>query len=96
MLRRRTFYWIAVTLLFMAAILPYVWNRLVGYKVSSIVGDFGSAVLWLIVLLVILLQFTEYRGLRRWWPALTAPIALFPAATTVFTFVVWKLRGFAP
>jgi polyferredoxin len=96
MSRRKVLYWTAVVLLLAATFLPYVWTRLTGFKLSSVVGDFGSAALWLILLLVILFHFTEYRGLRRWWPTITAPIALFPTATTIFTFIVWKLRGFAP
>jgi hypothetical protein len=93
---RSSSYWTAVVLLFATSCLPYIWSRVTVYKLSSVVGDFVSAALWLIVFLFILLTFTEYRGLRRWWPAITAPIALFPAARTIFTFIVWKLHGFAP
>jgi len=96
MTRRKALYWITITLLIAAAFLPYVWNRSMGYRVSSTIGDFSSAVLWFMALAVILIRFKEYKGLRRWWPVITGPIALMPAVTTIFTFVIWKLRGFAP
>jgi hypothetical protein len=96
MTSQTAFYRITVGLLLIATCLPYFWNRIVDYKLSSMIGDFGSAAVWLTALLIILIHFSEYKGVRRWWPILTAPIALFPAVTTIVTFVIWKLRGFAP
>ena len=93
---RKALHWIAVALLLATTCLPYVWYRLVHYRLSNTAGDFGSAALWLIILLVILLTFTENRGIKRWWPVMTAPVALFPASVRIFTLVVWKLHGFAP
>lgn len=93
---RRTFYWIGIALLLAATCLPYIWHGLVGYRLSGKVGDFSSAALWLLIFLAVFLQFTEYRGFRRWWPVLTGPVALFPAAVRILTVIIWKTRGFAP
>jgi hypothetical protein len=94
-MRRNILYWALVSAACMVACLPYLWMDVFGWEASSIVGDFLPALLW-VVLFGLTYSLAGASKKRRWLPLLSGPLALWPAAVTLFTFLMWKLHGFAP
>lgn len=85
--------WAALTLVF--SILPYAWDRFPLTNKAEVFGFFAAnAAFWL-------LSFSRTmilggRGWRRWWPIITVPVSLFPAAQLLFVLYCWRTHGFAP
>lgn len=88
-------YFVTAALTLASALLPHVWNRLVTYRWSSVIGDLVSAVIWTFAFCATAFL-ANASGWKRWWLAFTAPLALFPALRTISAFLVWKSWGFAP
>ena len=88
-------YWFTVSGSYLAGVLPYVWTRLFGYHVSSVNVHFALAAMWIIAASAAFVLAGK-GGVRRWLPLPAGPFALWPAAITAYTFLVWKLYGFGP
>jgi hypothetical protein len=86
-------YWLTVSTAYLAAVLPYVWIRLFGYHMSMVNVHFALAAMWIIASCAAFVLAGKDR-VRRWLPLPAGPFALWPAAVTAYTFLVWKLYGF--
>jgi hypothetical protein len=87
-------YWLCLSMAYVAGILPYAWTRLFGYRVSMVIVDFAVALGW-VVTSSAAFYLAGTNRVRRWLPMAAGPFALWPAAVTAFTLLVWKLHGFA-
>jgi len=93
--RRDLAYWSLIVLEISVACYPYFSYEIVGYNVPGAFRDFVPALAW-IVLFCASYSFAGNSKKRKWLPLLMAPVALWPAGVTLFTFAMWQRHGFAP
>ena len=87
-------YWASVVLACVLAVLPYSWGWL-DHRVDVVALDVVCACSW-VACFVTTVCLARIVGRGRWWLAVTAPVALFPALEFLLMLVFWKLLGFAP
>jgi hypothetical protein len=78
----------------MATIEPYFWEEITRYKGSLMVGNVLGPVLY--VASVFALLWLTVGSRKCWLLLILAPICFGPLLLTLYTFVCWKFRGFAP
>lgn len=76
-----------------ASALPYFQDRVLGYHGLFV----GVAMGPMVYVGLIGLCFWISQGNKNvWWLAVLGPVCLGPLLLTLYSFVCWKLRGFAP
>jgi hypothetical protein len=77
------------------AFMPYYWNSLFGDASPIYIEEGIPVCLWIISVLILNI-FRTKKIMYFWWVWLSVPFCFLPLATTLFTFICWKLKGFAP
>jgi hypothetical protein len=83
---------IAVIISFM----PYYWYYLFGFRGNIFYIKEGVPLVLWCVCLIILNIFKTKKIKTFWWVWVSAPFCFWPLVTTLFVFMCWKLKGFAP
>src|SRR5437868_8153166 len=95
LMRRQSIYWIVIFAAGIVTCVPYSWSWLFGVGASTFGGEFLPPILWL-ALFIAAFRVAGTSKRRRWLPLLMAPVVFWPGMVTAFTFLMWKLHGFAP
>jgi len=78
----------------LASFFPYFFEELFHYKGSIIIEVIGGPILYIIF--VALAFWISGMSNKCWWLLITSPICFGPLILTVYAFISWKLKGFAP
>lgn len=90
---RSAFLVLAVIATCCASIFPYFQERLLGYQGLLVKVALGPI---LFVALIGICFWISKGSKHCWWLALLGPAAFGPLLLVLYTFVCWKIRGFAP
>ena len=88
-------YWVSAAGVCVFSLLPYVSDRLFAYSNRVDFYDVAFAVGWG-VSLAVNVYYAPLAGIKRWWLALSAPVALFRVAEVLLMivfFIYWRLSG---
>ncbi|MBI1746581.1 MAG: hypothetical protein HYR55_08335 [Acidobacteria bacterium] len=86
--------WIFAVVACLAAFLPYGWGKLFNYKFTAQMGETIGVVVYFLSVGACLRLSSGNKKYR--WLLVLAPVCLWPMFKTIFTFMVWSLRGMAP
>lgn len=76
-----------------AATFPYFQDKIFGYE-GLILGMILSPILY--VLFFGIAIWLSKGSKTCWWLAILSPLAFSPILLVIYTFICWKIHGFAP